>query len=137
MTTPGHHHHADHVEEPPPHIDAWHRHAPGEGAPQQEHGARANTTLALVVLAVISLSTLGAGIGVGLLTVSRLDTLKSQEERAALVRAAQQSRAYRDAARAEQAADGWRDPTGTERVSIEKAKQVVVDRYGENTSRGS
>jgi len=112
--------------------DAWHRHAPEEGAPQTEHGSKANPAV-LGAAFVLSVA-LVAVVVIATVVYFRKHTTELRKERIETTVLSADYLKYRDASQARLAEYSWAsDDLAREgkRVSlpIEEAKRRVIERY--------
>ncbi len=110
--------------------DEWHRHTPAEGAPQAEHGAKANPA----ILALITggfVVTVGLTILLSALYFFSYMTHERQLKKETTV-LSEEYRAYRAQTEASLSGYGWADPAaGTVRIPVDTAiDQVVADYSG-------
>lgn len=123
-----HHHPPQALPHEHAHPDAWHAHSAAEGAPQHEHGAKANpAVLAIVtggfVITVVVTVLLSALYFFSYMTHER--RLKSET-----TVLSEEYRAYRAQADASLTGYGWADPAaGVVRIPISQAMDQVVAEY--------
>lgn len=110
--------------------DEWHSHTPAEGAPQAEHGARANPAI-LAIVTVGFVVTVGLTVLLSTLYFFSYMTHERQLKKETTV-LSEEYRAYRAQTEASLAGYGWADPAaGTVRIPIGTAiDQVVADYAG-------
>lgn len=118
----------------PSHLDAWHQHLPSEGLPRQEHGAHARIAPLLVTFVVLSLGTLIIAVVTGIYTLGHVAQVKGAAERTGLDAMVVQAREYKQSSLASQQGYGW-TAEGKVRLPIDRAMQMVVDRYTEKGTK--
>jgi hypothetical protein len=118
-------HPTDHTPEVHSELDAWHRHDPSEGLPQQEHAAHANIGVLLVTFVVITVATVAFAVAIGFYALGQIDSLRGEREVAGLRAVSPEAQAYKRAAMARQESYGWTE-TGTVRLPIDRAIEVMV-----------
>lgn len=109
------------------HPDEWHAHVPAEGAPQHEHGAKANPA----ILGIVTVGFVLTVVITVLLSALYFFSYMTHERRvkSETTVLSEEYRAYRAQSEATLSGYGWADPAaGVVRIPITKAiDQVVAD----------
>jgi hypothetical protein len=125
-------HDPHYAPEPPEHSDAWHRHTPDEGAPQDEHAPQANPYILGAIGAVLTISLVALLIVVVLYYFHY--TTKIRREKMETTAPSQESYEYRNNSLEMLRAGSyaWADlPSGSEAVQVplDRAIDTVLHTY--------
>lgn len=114
------------------HPDEWHAHSAAEGAPQHEHGAKANPAILAIVTGGFVI-TVVLTILLSAIYFFHYMTHERQLKKETTVMS-EEYRAYRAQAEASLSGYGWADPaSGVVRVPITKAMDKVLADYAQGT----
>lgn len=110
------------------HPDEWHSHSPAEGAPQREHGAKANPAILAIVTGGFVITVVLTILLSALYFFSYMTHERQLKKETTVL--SDEYRAYRAQTEASLSGYGWADPaSGAVRVPITKAMDKVVADY--------